>query len=58
MTFILILTLMGPWNDSPRVVTQVPGFKSAQACKAAGDAWLRPLAAKWQATAYALCVPQ
>ena len=43
ITYVLILSLFGGYNGSSPAVTSVPGFKSVQACTAAGDQWLRAL---------------
>lgn len=39
--FILILTLLGPFNSSSHVITAVSGFTSETACIAAANVWVK-----------------
>lgn len=40
MTWILILTLIGPSNYSGSAIASVTGFESSAACLAAAEAWV------------------
>jgi hypothetical protein len=56
MTWVLILTLMGPATYAGSAVTSIPGFANNSACMAAGQAWLNKNNVSNGPTITALCV--
>lgn len=57
-TWILVLTLWGYTSQSGKAIDHIHGFKTQEACMAAGAAWLRSKPKNTNADISALCLEQ